>query len=73
MGKISRTAGATHAVPQPLVDNLLRMQEGGATLTEMRDQLNAWATPHADPGGNSLPGSWTLETTKAILDAPAAS
>lgn len=73
MGKISRAAGATHAVPQALVDNLLRMQADGATLDQMRDQLNAWHVPHADAGGNPLTGSWTPETTQAILDAPAAS
>ncbi|MFE0844912.1 hypothetical protein [Streptomyces rochei] len=71
MGKITRHGGASNLPPQVLVENLLRQQAEGATLSQLRNQLNAWAVPHADPWGNPLGGSWNDETTQALLDARA--
>jgi len=73
MGKISRAAGPTHAVPDVLIVRIKEMHTNGASLESLRLQLNEWAVPHADPNSNLLPGSWTSQSVQALLDAEAAS
>lgn len=69
MGRATK-AGASVAVPRPVIAHIRKMHSEGATYEAIKYYLNVSAVPRVDPvDGVPRPGLWTASAAQALLEA----